>query len=165
MSPASAGSGPGEDVRINWMILAIASALSLSVSAQPKPSDPIGTEEAKPTSTIPDINSTGCGYVISEPDRVSMMKEGFTFSDSNNLGPNFFSKMTYVYPDKMYAKVGTDVWRIVYLGQPAIYKDYVGRNFTCSFAYGYSVVGTGKLTFVQAGTISFLENYTPPKKP
>lgn len=143
------------------MMLASATFQAL---AQTKYGDPISSEATNPKASVGDVNSTGCGYPINETDRIKLMKEGFTFSDSNNLGYNFFSKMTYVYPDKMYAQVKGEVWRIVYLGLPAVYKEYVGKNFTCSFAYGYPVNGGGgQLTFVQTGTITFLENYSPPK--
>lgn len=110
-------------------------------------------------------DSTGCGHRISDQDRVRLIEAGFAFRDANNLGYSFFSKMNYVYPDKIYAKhYNGEIWRMVYLGQPAIYKDYVGKSYTCGLAYGYPLSRDGgRLTYVNLGSIYILDHYEPQK--
>ncbi len=104
---------------------------------------------------------TGCNYNLSESQRFELIKEGFLLEDSNNLGFNMFSKLHYAYPDKIYAKhFNGDVWRIVYLGQPSIIKHYVGKEYTCGGAFGYSINGTdSSLKYVRLGSLKFLNGY------
>ncbi|CAM1364770.1 hypothetical protein [Tenacibaculum xiamenense] len=110
-----------------------------------------------------DVNGTGCGYNLTANQRFELIKEGFLLEDSNNLGFNFFSKLNYVYNDKIYAKhYNGEIWRIVYLGQPAVIKHYVGKQYTCGGAYGYPLdAGGGYLKHVKLGSVKFLNNYTP----
>lgn len=107
--------------------------------------------------------STGCGYQLTPAQRIELIKEGFLLEDSNHQGFNTFSKLNYVFPDKIYAKhFNGEIWRIVYLGQPSIIKHYVGKKYTCGGAMGYAVRGTKRyLKHVKLGSIEILENYIP----
>lgn len=107
--------------------------------------------------------SSGCGYTLTQEQRVELIKEGFLLEDSNHQGFNTFSKLNYVFPDKVYAKhFNGEIWRIVYLGQPSIIKHYVGKKYTCGGAIGYSINGTKRyLKHVKLGSIEILDNYKP----
>ena len=106
---------------------------------------------------------TGCGYTLTPEQRVELIKEGFLLEDSNHQGYNTFSKLNYVFPDKVYAKhYNGEIWRIVYLGQPSIIKHYVGKKYTCGGAIGYPINGVKRyLKHVNLGSIEILDNYQP----
>ncbi|WP_431165695.1 hypothetical protein [Tenacibaculum halocynthiae] len=108
-------------------------------------------------------NNTGCGYNLTDDQRFELIKEGFLLEDANSNGFNFFSKLNYVYNDDVYAKhYNGEIWRIVYLGQPAIIKHYQGLQYTCGGAYGYPISQDGGyLRHVKLGSIKFLNNYIP----
>ncbi|CAL2101246.1 conserved protein of unknown function [Tenacibaculum sp. 190130A14a] len=108
-------------------------------------------------------NNTGCGYNLNDQQRFELIKEGFLLEDANHQGFNFFSKLNYVYNDNIYVEhYNKEIWRIVYLGQPAIIKHYQGQQYTCGAAYGYPLKkGGGYLKHVKLGSIKFLNNYTP----
>lgn len=120
-------------------------------------------EEKKDERIAIEQNSSGCGYNLNDQQRFELIKEGFLLEDSNHQGFNYFSKMNYVYNDNIYAKHFNDeIWRIVYLGQPAIIKHYQGQEYTCGGVYGYPVEQDGGyLKHVKLGSIKFLNNYTP----
>ena len=103
--------------------------------------------------------TTGCGYEFTKDQRFELIKAGFVIEESNHLGFSFASKLNYVYNDKIYAKhFDGDIWRIVYLGQPAVMKHSNGK-FTCGAAYGYSTNGDhSKLQHVSLGSIEFIES-------
>lgn len=106
---------------------------------------------------------SACGYNLNDEQRFELIKEGFLLEDNNNQGFNFFSKLNYVYNDEIYARhYNNEIWRIIYLGQPSIIKNYEGEQYSCGGAYGYPInVEGGLLKYVKLGSIKFLNNYKP----
>ncbi|MFD1014423.1 hypothetical protein [Winogradskyella rapida] len=120
-------------------------------------------EEKKKLEIVEEKKSSGCNYSLNDQQRFELIKEGFLLEDSNHQGLNFFSKLNYVYNDKIYAKhFNNEIWRIVYLGQPAVIRHYEGKEFTCGGAYGYPVKQDGGyLKHVKLGSLKFLNDFTP----
>ncbi|MGJ8678355.1 MAG: hypothetical protein ACSHX0_12630 [Akkermansiaceae bacterium] len=111
------------------------------------------------------LNSTSCGISLSHEDRIKLLQAGYHLKESRHIGLNIPSKLNYVYPDKIYAKhPDGEVWRIIYLGQPALLKEHPSKITTCGIAYGYpSKKGGGFLQPVNLRSVEFLEESEHPQ--